>query len=97
MSTGLLSSIALETVLLRVGRDRLPWGASLRTAVGMSFVSMLAMEAVQNTVDYHLTGGVIAMSDPWFWAKAAMAMGAGFLGPLPYNYLRLRRYGAGCH
>lgn len=58
---------------------------------------MLAMEMVQNAVDYHLTGGVIDVRDPWFWVKAGVSMGAGFLGPLPYNYFRLGRFGVGCH
>lgn len=97
MTTGLLTSITLETVLLHRGKDNLPWRFAFRTAIGMSFVSMLAMELVQNVVDYHLTGGVIDVGDPWFWVKAAVAMGAGFLGPLPYNYFRLRRFGVGCH
>lgn len=97
VSTGLFTSITLETILLHWGKDRLPWPMSFRTAIGMSLVSMLAMEMVQNVVDYHLTGGVIAVDDPWFWAQAMVAMGAGFLAPLPYNYWRLRRYGLGCH
>lgn len=97
MATGLLTSITLETILLHRGKDRLPWSFAFRTAVGMSFVSMLAMEMVQNAVDYHLTGGVIDVRDPWFWVKAGVSMGAGFLGPLPYNYFRLGRFGVGCH
>lgn len=32
--------------------------------MGMSFTSMLAMEVAENTVDYHLTGGVVALQDP---------------------------------
>ena len=87
----------LETVLLRLGRDQLPWLAAARTAAGMSMVSMLAMEAVQNAVDYHLTGGVVTFDSPQFWMAAAASMCAGFLAPLPYNYSRLRRYGKACH
>lgn len=87
----------LETVLLRVGRDNLSWGAAAKTAAGMSFVSMLGMETVQNLVDYHLTSGVVALNDPAFWAAAAASAAAGFLAPLPYNYTRLKKYGKSCH
>lgn len=58
---------------------------------------MLAMETVQNLVDYHLTGGVVELDDPKFWLAGAVSMTAGWLAPLPYNYIRLRKYGKGCH
>jgi hypothetical protein len=63
----------------------------------MSFISMLAMEVAENAVDYHLTGGVVAMNSPMFWAAAAVSVAAGFLTPLPYNYWRLRKHGVSCH
>ena len=87
----------LETVLLRLGRDRLPWGTAVKTAAGMSLISMLAMEAAENGVDYYLTGGVVMFDSPKFWLAAAVSVIAGFLTPLPYNYIRLRRYGKACH
>lgn len=65
--------------------------------MGMSMVSMLAMEAAENIVDYHLTGGVVDVGDPRFWMAAAASVAAGYLAPLPYNYLRLRKYGKACH
>lgn len=65
--------------------------------MGMSMVSMLAMESAQNAVDYHLTGGMVALDDPKFWMAAAVSIGAGFLAPLPYTYTRLRKYGKSCH
>lgn len=68
-----------------------------RTALGMSFFSMLAMEAVESIVDYNLTGGVVTLGDPKFWLAGAVSMAAGWLAPLPYNYIRLRKYGIGCH
>ena len=89
--------MVLETVLLRLGRDRLTWAASVKTAAGMSLISMLAMEAAENAVDYHLTGGVVMFDSPKFWLAAAVSIAAGFVTPLPYNYLRLRRYGKACH
>ncbi|RNJ60248.1 hypothetical protein D7B24_008629 [Verticillium nonalfalfae] len=97
MASGLASSMTLETVLLRLGRDRLSWGVAARTAAGMSLLSMLTMEAASNAVDFHLTGGQVRFDDPAFWVAAVVAMGAGFLAPLPYNYLRLRKYGKACH
>ncbi|KAL4933199.1 DUF4396 domain-containing protein [Aspergillus undulatus] len=97
MASGITTSIILETVLLRRGPDRLPWALAARTAMGMSLVSMLAMEAAENLVDYHLTGGVVALHDPNFWMAALVSVGAGFLAPLPYNYWRLRMYGRACH
>ncbi|EFX01612.1 hypothetical protein CMQ_8078 [Grosmannia clavigera kw1407] len=97
VTSGLASSIALETVLLRFGRDKLTWLRAAQTAVGMSFISMITMEIAENAVDYHLTGGAVALGDPMFWTAAAVAMAAGFIAPLPYNYIRLRRFGKACH
>ncbi|MAC88091.1 MAG: hypothetical protein CMF73_02065 [Maricaulis sp.] len=45
---GLLTSIALETVILS---RQMALAMAFRTAVGMSFISMIAMEAVMNGVD----------------------------------------------
>ncbi|KAL5051283.1 hypothetical protein BDW71DRAFT_170724 [Aspergillus fruticulosus] len=97
MVSGITTSIILETVLLRHGPDRLSWPLAARTAMGMSLVSMGAMEAAENLVDYHLTGGVIDLNDPGFWMAAVISVGAGFLAPLPYNYWRLRVFGRSCH
>ncbi|EEA24165.1 hypothetical protein EYB25_004703 [Talaromyces marneffei] len=97
MASGITTSIILETILLRRGADQLSWPMAARTAMGMSMVSMLAMEAAENIVDYHLTGGVVDIGDPQFWMAATASVLAGYLAPLPYNYLRLRRYGKACH
>ncbi|KAI0481903.1 hypothetical protein F4859DRAFT_513039 [Xylaria cf. heliscus] len=97
MVSGLTTSMLLETILLRYGRDKLSWANAAKTAVGMSFISMLTMEAAQNLVDYHLTGGAVAFDSPSFWVAAIISMGAGFITPLPYNYLRLKKYGKACH
>ncbi|RAK94009.1 hypothetical protein BO79DRAFT_283465 [Aspergillus costaricaensis CBS 115574] len=97
MASGISTSIILETILLRRGADQLSWPAAARTAMGMSMVSMLAMETAENLVDYHLTGGMVNMADPMFWTAAATSIAAGYLAPLPYNYLRLRKYGRACH
>jgi len=89
--------MTLETMLLRFGRDNLTLPIAFKTAAGMSFISMLTMEAAENAVDYHLTGGIVAFEDPIFWFASGAAMAAGFLAPLPYNYFRLRKYSKACH
>ncbi len=86
---GLLTSIALETVILL---KQLPFQDALRTAMGMSLISMIAMEAAMNLTDVVLTGG--AMLTP----EVIIPMWiAGFLTPWPYNYWRLKKYGISCH
>jgi hypothetical protein len=54
---GILTSIALETVVLRKGGMDL--ATSFKTAVGMSLVSMIAMETTMNLTDWVLTGGAL--------------------------------------
>ncbi len=89
MVNGIMTSFALETVLLiRIMRLR----DAVRTAVGMSLLSMLGMEAAMNAVDIVLTGG----AQLTWWAIPPM-LAAGFLVPLPYNYWRLRVLGRSCH
>ena len=86
---GLLTSIALETVILA---RQMALKAAFQTAIGMSLISMISMEAAMNLVDYWLTGGAkltLAVL-PAMWA-------AGFLTPLPYNYWRLKAHGKACH
>ncbi|KAJ6108477.1 hypothetical protein N7523_009800 [Penicillium sp. IBT 18751x] len=97
MISGVTTSIILETILLRRGADRLSWMMAARTAMGMSMFSMLAMELAENAVDYHLTGGIVNFGNPNFWLAATLSIGAGYLAPLPYNYIRLRKYGKACH
>ncbi|KAF4984056.1 hypothetical protein FZEAL_669 [Fusarium zealandicum] len=97
MISGISTSIMLETVMLRVGRDGLSWLIAVKTAIGMSFISMLTMEAAENAVDYYLTGGTVSLNDPSFWIAAGLSMVSGFLTPLPYNYIRLRKFGKACH
>ncbi|KAJ5655283.1 hypothetical protein N7507_007233 [Penicillium longicatenatum] len=89
--------LTVVIILLKRGADALSWSRAARTAMGMSMVSMIAMEVAENAVDYHLTGGVVAFEDPRFWVAAVVSVCAGFLAPLPYNYVRLRKYGKACH
>jgi len=63
----------------------------------MSLISMLAMEVAENVVDYLLTGGNVELGSVQFWLAAGASTIAGFLTPLPYNYVRLRKYKKSCH
>jgi len=89
MMNGLLTSIALETYILTKQMDI---KSALQTALGMSFISMIAMEASMNIVDVLLTGG----AELNIWVVPIMLF-AGFLTPWPYNYWRLKKYNASCH
>lgn len=97
VTAGITTSILLETTLLHYGKDELGWKAAVRTACGMSLVSMLAMEFTENTVTLGLADGMMGPADAGFWMMTATSMLAGFLAPLPYNYYRLKVYGKACH
>ena len=86
---GLLTSIALETALLWREHDL---AFAFKTAIGMSFISMIAMETAMNAVDWGLVGGARLT----WWVIPPMLL-AGFVTPLPYNYWRLKKYGKACH
>ena len=64
------------------------------TALGMSFISMLTMEAAMECVDLYFTGGSLQM--PPIYATP-LVLSAGFFSPLPYNYFRLKKHGKSCH
>ena len=86
---GLLTSIILETIILS---RQMALKIAFKTAVGMSFLSMIAMEIAMNVVDVILTGGAKLT----WWVIPIMLI-AGFLTPLPYNYWRLKALGKACH
>ena len=54
---GLITSIILETIILL--RQNFKFSNALKTALGMSFISMISMEVAMNFTDYLLTGGAI--------------------------------------
>ena len=85
---GLITSIMLETFILS-RQMNLP--EALKTAMGMSFISMIAMELAMNAVDVILAGGVLV------WWVIPLMLVVGFLTPLPYNYFRLKKYDVSCH
>ena len=87
---GFLTSIALETFILM--RQSFTFNQALKTAFGMSFISMLAMEIAMNTTDYILTGGAMLT-----WWVVPIMLTVGFLTPWPYNYYRLKKFNQACH
>ena len=54
---GLITSIILETIILL--KQNFKFSNALKTALGMSFISMISMEVAMNFTDYLLTGGAI--------------------------------------
>lgn len=93
---GLITSIALETSILHY-REKLMWKAAFTMAIGMSFLSMVAMELAMNTTDFMITGGKMALSNPNYWLAFIPAALIGFLVPLPYNYYQLKKHNKSCH
>lgn len=93
---GLITSIALETSILHY-RENLIWSKAIRIAVGMSFLSMVAMEIAMTTTDFMITGGKMALSNPNYWLAFIPAAIIGFLTPLPYNYYQLKKHHKACH
>ena len=89
MLNGLITSVLLETFILS---KQMTASEALRTALGMSFISMLSMEMAMNLTDILLTGG----AQITWWATPIM-LTAGFLTPWPYNYWRLKKYNIACH
>ena len=87
---GLITSIILETFILM--RQKFKFYQALKTALGMSFISMISMEAAMNLVDYILVGDAKLT----WWVIPFMLI-AGFVTPWPYNYWRLKKFNEACH
>tara|TARA_B100000530_G_scaffold18676_1_gene12448 strand:- start:155 stop:589 length:435 start_codon:yes stop_codon:yes gene_type:complete len=87
---GVITSIILETIILI--RQNFSFVNALKTASGMSLISMISMEITMNLTDYLLTGGAILN----WWVIPIMLI-VGFLTPWPYNYWRLKKFGIACH
>jgi hypothetical protein len=87
---GLITSIILETIILM--KQNFDFRNALKTAFGMSFISMVSMEVAMNLTDYLLTGGAMLT----WWVVPIMLI-VGFLTPWPYNYWRLKKFGIACH
>ena len=87
---GLITSIILETIILI--KQNFPFNEALKTASGMSLISMISMEIMMNLTDFILTGGAILT-----WWVVPIMLVAGFLTPWPYNYWRLKKFNEACH
>ncbi len=93
---GLITSILLETAILHY-KEKLNWYQSLQMALGMSLISMVAMEIAMNITDFMLTGGKADFHSHTYWLAFGVALIAGFFVPLPYNYFKLKKYNKACH
>ena len=89
IANGLLTSILLETIILS---RQMILKEAFKVAIGMSFISMIAMEMSMNLIDILLTGGAKLT----WWVIPIMLI-VGFLTPWPYNYWRLKKFGIDCH
>ncbi len=87
---GLITSIILETIILM--KQKFKFSEALKTAFGMSFISMISMEIAMNLVDYLLVGEARLT-----WWVIPFMLTAGFLTPWPYNYWRLKKFDKSCH
>ena len=87
---GLITSVILETIILL--KQKFNFKEAIRTALGMSFISMISMEIVMNFTDYVLVGNAMLT-----WWIIPIMLSAGFLTPWPYNYWRLKKFNQACH
>ena len=88
---GLTTSVMLETIILM--RGQMDFRNALSTAFGMSFISMLMMEIAMEITDLLFTQGELGLMP----LAIPFMLLVGFLTPWPYNYWRLKKYGASCH
>ena len=86
---GIITSLILETIILF---NQMGFKKAFQTAIGMSFLSMIAMEISMNTVDLLVVG-----SAKLIWWVIPLMLLAGFLTSWPYNYWRLKKYQLSCH
>ena len=87
---GIITSIILETIILI--KQNFTFKNAFKTAVGMSLISMISMEAAMNLTDYFLTGGAMLT-----WWVVPIMLAVGFVTPWPYNYWRLKKFNQACH
>ena len=87
---GIITSIILETIILI--KQNFTFKNAFKTAVGMSLISMISMEAAMNLTDYLLTGGAMLT-----WWVVPIMLAVGFVTPWPYNYWRLKKFNEACY
>ena len=86
---GLITSIVLETIILL---KQMNFKDAISTALGMSLISMISMEAAMNFTDFLITGGAVIN-----FTVIPIMLIVGFITPLPYNYWRLKKFNRSCH
>ena len=93
---GLMSSILLETLILKI-REKFSVIGAFKIAISMSFISMITMEIAMNITDFSITGGKANFGSYEYWFAFGIALVFGFLVPLPYNYYKLKKHNKSCH
>ena len=86
---GLITSLLLETIILS---RQMHISLAIKTALSMSFISMISMELAMNVADWIILGEAKLV----WWIIPIMLI-VGFLTPWPYNYYRLKKYNIFCH
>ena len=89
MIYGLITSFTIETIVLLKSMNL---KFAIKTAFGMSIISMIAMEIAMNYTDFVLNGAAIINLE-----TLPLVLIAGFIVPLPYNYWKLKTTGVSCH
>ena len=85
---GLITSIILETIiLLKIMNMK----EALKTATGMSLISMISMELAMNITDIILEGSLVITLK-----SVIPVLVVGFIVPWPYNYWRLVKFNKSC-
>ena len=85
---GIVTSILFETILLS---RNMKFKEALKTATGMSLISMISMELAMNFTDIFLEGALVLSL-----SSIIPVLVVGFIVPWPYNYWRLVKYNKGC-
>ena len=85
---GILTSILLETIILL---RNMGFKEAIKTATGMSIISMVSMELAMNLTDIILEGSLVLT-----FSSVIPVLIVGFIVPWPYNYWRLVKYNKGC-
>ncbi len=91
MIMGLITSITLETLVLV---RQIDIRSAIKIALGMSFISMLMMEAAANMMSIILVGGNRLMLT---WCSLLPSWFVGYLSAWIYNYYKIKKYGKSCH
>lgn len=92
---GLYRGLLATTLVIRDnsflwrGADHLPWPIMARTPVGMSMVSIVAMQMAKDIVDSHLTGGQVSLEDRQFWMAVVSIRSWICPVAIPYHGLHL--------